>query len=451
MNKIKAGLISLRDLLATAWWVFAILAAGFALSFTFVKPAPPKQAVITTDHLGSAYFRFAGRYSAVFARNEIALEVRPSAGSKENLERLEKGEAQIALIQGGTIEPDPDLYSFEERPLLSMGNVFYEPLWVFYRGKQQLERLDQLSGKRLAIGPEGGNIRNLALQLLEANGISRHSDQLLPIADDKAVDELLKGKIDAVFVIGAVETPSVQTLLRNPDVRLMSFSQAEAYQRRFPFLSKIVLPQGVVDFKHNLPPQDTVLLAATASLVIRRDLHPALQVMLMQAASEEHGKHGLFQKRNEFPSERENALPLSEEAQRYLKNGPPFLMRYLPFWLAVLVERLFVLIVPAFILLLPLIKVAPTLYSWRIRSRIFRLYGELKFLENDLKKQPSPGNTKEYLRRLDNIEAEANTLSIPLAFTDLIYTLREHINLVRRTFFRLESPQPSTTAPDSAS
>ena len=445
MARIKAGLISLRDLLATAWWVILIAGIGFVVAARYVQPAPPKHVIISAGVEGGAYYAFAGRYAAIMAQNGIALEVRPSAGSAQNLQRLEKGEADIAFIQSGTIEASDDQphYSFEEAPIQSLGSVFYEPVWVFYRGPQKIDRLSQLASKRVAIGQEGSGGRQLAQQLLESSGVSGKDQQLLPLAGQQAADELRQGKIDAAFVIAAIDAPVVQALLRAPGIRLMSFAQADAHLRLLPALSKVVLPHGVLDLKNDFPPDDTVLLAATATLAVRGDLHPAVQYLLLQAAKEMHGKSGFFQKAGEFPAHKDHALPLSDEADHFYKSGPPFLQRYLPFWLAVLAERMFVLLLPLFALLFPLLKVAPALYSWRIRSRIFRLYGELKFLENDLKHQYEPAKHADYLARINAIEGEAGELAMPLAFSDMVYTLREHIDLVRQTLLRLKSQTPS--------
>lgn len=439
MAKIKVALLSLKDLMATAWWIVLITGIGFAVAFRFVQPAPPNHIVITTGGEGGAYFHFAGRYAAILAKNGVALEVRPSNGSLENLQRLEKGEAQVGFVQGGVVkvpEGEPD-YVFEESPLKSLGSVFYEPVWVFYRGNRKLDRLTELKGKRIAIGQEGSGVRQLAQQVLEANDIPP-GEHLLPLAGLKAAEELQQGRIDAAFIIAAQEAPVVQVLLRSPGIQVMSFSQAEAYQRRFPFLTKLTMPHGVVDLVRDFPADDVTLLAPTANLVVRGDLHPALQSLLLQAASEVHGGVGFFQDRGEFPAYKDPFLPLSAEASRYYKSGAPFLQRYLPFWLAVLIDRLIVLIVPIVALLLPLIKVAPAIYTWRVRSKVFRCYGELKFLENDLKQHFEEARLPEYRERLDTIDEEASTLPVPLAFTDLVYTLREHINLVRATLAKLE-------------
>jgi hypothetical protein len=324
--------------------------------------------------------------------------------------------------------------------------VYYEPVWVFYRGAQTVSRLPQLDGRRIAVGAEGSGIRGLAMQLLEANEIASSGKHILPIAGLDAAEALQKGEIDAAFIIAAPEAPVVQVLLRSPGVRVMSFSQSEAYARRFPFLTKIVLPRGAVDLVRDTPPRDTAMLATTANLIVSDDLHPALASLLLQAASEVHGKSGFFQKSGEFPAYRDHTFELSADAERYYRSGTPFLQRYLPFWIAVLVERLFVLLLPLFALLLPLLRIAPAIYSWRVRSKIFKCYGELKFLENDLRQHYDPARSAEYLERLDRIEEDANTRNIPLAFSDLLYTLREHINFVRHKLRKLDAAVTRETA-----
>lgn len=438
MAKIKAGLVSLRDLFATAWWIFLIVGIGFVVAYQFVAPAPPKKITITTGDESGAYFQFANRYAAILAKNGVTLEVKSSAGSLENLARLQKDEAQIGFVQGGVVEPKDDPDAENDSGLLSLGSVFYEPVWVFYRGEKTIDRLTDLRGKRIAIGQEGSGLRQLAQQLLSANEIEPGND-LMPLSGLKAAEELQQGRIDAAFIIAAEKAPVVQVLLRSPGVKVMSFAQAGAYQRRFPFLTKLTFPHGVADLVRDFPPDDIKLLAPTANLIVRDDLHPALQSLLLQAASEVHGKSGFFQDVGEFPSYKDPMLPLSPEAARYFKSGAPFLQRYLPFWLAVLVDRLIVLLVPIIALLIPLLKIAPTIYTWRVRSKVFRCYGELKFLEEDLKNHFDAAKLADYRNRLDALDEEAIQLHVPLGFTDLVYTLREHVNLVRHILDKRET------------
>ena len=357
-----------------------------------------------------------------------------SAGSLQNLERLESNAAQVGFVQGGGVEPKGGAEDEGEAPLLALGSVFYEPVWIFYRGDGNLERLADLRGKRIAIGPEGSGVRLLAQQLLVANEIGPDAE-LLPLSGLKAAEELQQGRLDAAFVIAAENAPVVQVLLRSPGVKVMSFAQADAYQRRFPFLTKLVLPQGVADLVRDYPPHDVTVLAPTANVVVRGDLHPALQTLLLQAMTEVHGKSGFFNKAGEFPAYKDRLAPQSPEAARYFKAGPPFLQRYLPFWLAVLVDRLIVLLVPV----IPLLKIAPAIYTWRVRSKVFRCYGELKYLEEDLRQRFDPAKLPEYRERLEVLDEEARGLHVPLAFTDLVYTLREHVNLVRQVLRKLET------------
>ena len=438
MAKLKAGLLSLRDLFATAWWILLIVGLGFAVAYRFVKPAPPSHIVITTGAESGAYYQFAKRYEAILARDGITLEVKASAGALENLDRLKRGEAQIGFVQGGVVAPPDDEEESADSGLLSLGSVFYEPVWVFYHGEKTLTRLTDLRGKRIAIGQEGSGVRQLAQQLLAANEIPP-GHQLVPLAGLQAAEELQQGRIDAAFIIAAEKAPVVQVLLRSPGIRVMSFSQANAYQRRFPFLTRLTFPQGVAYLVRDFPPEDIKLLAPTANLIIRDDLHPALRTLLLQTASEVHGKSGFFQDAGEFPSYKDRMLPLAPEAARYFKSGPPFLQRYLPFWLAVLIDRLIVMLVPFFALMIPLLKVAPAIYSWRVRSKVFRCYGELKFLEDDLKHRFEQGRLGEYRSRLDAIDEEAAQLRVPLGYSDLVYTLREHVNLVRHILDKREA------------
>lgn len=436
MQHLRARLVALRYLLATAWPIVLITAIGLAVAYQFVSPEPPRRISITTGSDSGAYYAYAQRYAVQLATKGVTLDILTSAGSHQNLERIENREADIAFVQGGIVPPavgEDD----GEGSLRSLGSVSYEPVWVFYRGAQRVDKLHQLAGQRIAVGEDGSGIRGLALSLLEANEIPANSPNLLPIAGLTAAEALQQGQIDAAFIVAAQEAPVVQVMLRSPGLRVVSLSQAEAYLRRFPFLSKIVLPRGVVDLVRDLPPRDTLLLATTANIIVRDDLHPALASLLLQAMTEVNGKSGFFQRAGEFPAYKDHSFPLSKDAEHYYKSGPPFLQVYLPFWLAVLVERLFVMILPLVMLSLPLLKFAPAIYSWRVRSKIFRYYGDLKFLENDLRHHYDPARHQQYVDHLDHIDEGASVLNIPLAFSDLLYTLREHINLVRAELRRL--------------
>lgn len=427
-------LLSARDLLATAWPILLIAALVVAVAYPFVKPAPPKTLTLATGGESGVYHVFAGRYAAILERSGITLRMLPSAGSADNLERLGRGEADVAFVQGGVLPAGETLAGSQFR---SLGSMYYEPVWVFYRGEKPLTRLHELAGRRIAIGAEGSGVRGLALQLLEANEIPV-DDRLTQLDGLDAAEAVQQGWVDAAFIIAGPEAPVVQVLLRSPGIHLMSFAQADAYTRRFPFLRQVSLPRGVVDLVRDIPPHDTTMLAATANLIVREETHPALVSLLLQAAGEVHGKSGFFQRGGEFPAYLDSSFELSPDAARHYDSGPPFLQRFLPFWAAVLVDRTVVLLLPLLALLLPLLRVAPALYSWRVRSKVFRLYGELKFLENEVRHHYEAARHAEFFDRLDRIEEAASQRNVPLAFADLVYTLREHVNLVRKQLLRFE-------------
>jgi len=438
VRKLRSRLskASLRDLLLVGLPSLLLLVLGFWAAAQFIRPAPPKQLILSTGAEGSAYQRFAARYKDVLARYGVDLVEKPSAGSVENLQRLrdDRSAVDAGFIQGGTG------YAGENDRLLSLGSLFYEPLWIFYRSDLapggQLDRITQLRGRRIAVGPAASGTHKLAMELLEANGITGAHARLSEQSDLAAVQALKSGRVDAVFIVGATQSAAVWLLLYSDGVRLMSLSQADAYTRLFPHLEKLTLPAGAVDLARNIPAHDVTLVSPMATLLVREDTHPALIDLLLQAATEVHGGPGILQKPGEFPNATEVDFPLSPEAQRYYKSGKPLLQRYLPFWAAMLIDRMVVMLVPILALLIPVLKFAPQLYGWRVRSRIFRRYGELKFLEAEVEREPGVRSREEWLKRLDAIEHDVNRMPTPLAFSDMYYTLRGHIGLVRETILR---------------
>ncbi len=436
--------ISLRDLLVVGLPSLALLAAGFWAAALFIRPAPPDRLILTSGYPNSAYGAFAARYRDILARYRIQLVDKPSSGAGENLQRLRdpKFEVDAGFVQSGM----GNAGDADDGSLVSLGSLFYEPLWVFYRdglvrrGAPQLDRLAELRGRRIAIGSQGTGSYRLAMELLGANGIDATNTHLLETGGPKAIEALKAGEIDAIFTVGAPQSASVWVLLYTPGVRLMNMSQAEALTLRFPYLSRVTLPEGAIDFVRDIPSRDIALVAPTASLLVRKDTHPALMQLLLQAATEVHGGPGIFQRPGQFPNNLSVDFPLASEADRYYKSGKPFLQRYLPFWAATLADRLIVMAVPLLALLLPIIKFAPPLYSWRVRSRIYRRYGELKFIEAEVENDPGRHTREEWMQRIDAVEANVNRIPTPLAFADMLYTLRSHIGLVRETVLRRTSP-----------
>lgn len=432
----KLKLLSWRDVVFIAIPSLLLILAAFWVAARYIKPAPPARMVISTGSEGGAYQRFGALYKDVLAKNGVELVAKPSAGSPENLQRLREPGSGVdaAFIQGGTV-----LSKSDDDALVALGELYYEPLWIFYRDgvlKEGARMLD-LKGKRLAIGQVGSGTYRLAMEMLSANGIDVQNTPLIAAGGFEVATQLQTGEIDAVFVVGPTQSALVWALLYSPGVHLLDITQAEAYTRQFAYLKHLVLPRGAINLVRDIPPRDIQMISTTATLLAREDTHPALLWLLLQAAREVHGEPGVFQKSAEFPRMEGNGeFPMAQEAVRYYTNGKPFLQRYLPFWAAILVDRLLVLLVPILAVLYPLFRFAPGLYGWRVRSRIYRRYGELKFLESEVEEDPQRHTRDEWLQRLDEIEADVSSIRTPLAFAGMFYTLRQHTGLVRETIMK---------------
>ncbi|HSD53163.1 MAG TPA: TAXI family TRAP transporter solute-binding subunit [Burkholderiales bacterium] len=442
--RIRLRDLALRDLLMIGIPAAALIVGGFWLAAQFIRPAPPDFLVMSTGAPGGAYEAFAARYRPYLAAQGIELRERPSAGAVENLKRLldARGESDVAFLQGGIGA------GVEAEGLVSLGSFYYEPLWVFYRGEETLDQLVKLRGRRIGVGGEGSGTRKLALELLEASGVpeSDKRTRFVPTGGLEGVAALAKGQLDALFLVGPAQSGAVWTALYTPGVRLMSLVHADAYVRRFPFLARLVLPRGGIDLQRDIPAAKVELVAPMATIVARDTTHPALIDLLLQTAVKVHGGPGLFQRPGEFPNARQVDFPLSKEADRFYKTGTRFFQRYLPFWLATLVERTLVLLIPLIAIVLPVMRFAPALYGWRARSRVYKWYGQLKFLERELDFDPGARTRAEWLAELERIEDRVHRVATPLAFANLLYTLREHIALVEAKVLKRTSADPPATS-----
>jgi NMT1-like family len=421
--------ISWRDLAFTLGPFVLLVAVAFWIAHRFVRPAPPDTIVITSGPAGSVFQVTSERYRKILARQGVTLRILPSQGSLENFKRLidPNFTVDIGFVQGGL----SDLGDAGE--LMSLGSVFYEPVFVFYRSPRSLSRLSELSGMRIAIGREGSGTRVLAETLLRANGIeAKGPTRLLDLDGKDAVAALLGHQADAVFLMGDSAAPaSIRDLMHATGIRLFDFVQGDGYVRRFRYLSKLELPPGSLDLGKNMPAMPLTIVAPTVELIARSDLHPALSDMLIEAAREVHGRPTLLQGAGEFPAPLEHEYRLSDDALRYYKSGKSFAYKHLPFWLASLVDRAVILLVPIVVLLIPGLKIVPWLYRWRIGGRIYRRYGELMALEREAFTQTTPEQRAEMLKRLDEIEERVITVKLPGSFADQLYILRQHIGFVR--------------------
>ncbi len=433
--------LSLRDLLLTFGPALLLVAALGYLAYRMVDPTPPKTVTLATGQENSAYEILGKRYAAVLARQGITVRLKRSEGSMANLQALQDPDSgvDIAFVQSGSTS----LQDAEQHELVSLGSLFVEPVWLFYRSGVRIASIRDLRGLRINVGPPGTGVPQLFSKVLEANGMPAGSVKLTALENTPATVALLAGKIDGMVFSSSAEALLIQMLLQTPGIRLFNFTQAEAYARRFAFLSAVRLPRGIVDFGRDIPSRDYHLIAPTATLVARDDLHPALVDLLVQAAAEIHGVPGWFHRRGEFPTAAYSEIPVASTAEKFYRDGPPLLQRYLPFWLANFLGRMWIVIVALGALLLPLSRVVPPLYVWKVRSRIYRWYGQLRAVERAVEEAEPETRRQvldEQIERLNDIERRVNRLTVPLSFAEELYGLRSHIEFVRKRIEWLGGP-----------
>jgi TRAP-type uncharacterized transport system substrate-binding protein len=415
-----------------------LIVAGLCAVFLVLPSLPPHTIVMATGPKGGSFAEVGLRYREILGRSGIDVKLLPTGGDFDNLAQLRDphSEVSVGFIQAGstTQRESPDL--------LSLGVVFYEPLWLFYQRGLQVDALTELRGRKVSIGPEGSGTRVLSLELLRRNGITEDTFVPLGLSPEEGSRKMLNKEIDAAFVLTSWDAMVVRQLLAAETVELANFPRADAYVALYPFLNKVVVPTGVGDLATNRPASDKTLLAPKVTLAVRKSVHPAIQYALLSAAVEIHADPGIFQRAGQFPAAEPIGLPLSSEAQRFHKSGRPFLQHHLPFWMAVLVERLLVFLIPVVGLLYPLLRFIPSLYDWSMRSKVFRLYGEMRFLELQIERGDAKLDLDATTAQLDRIEERANQLRMPKAYASMVYSLLGHIALVRQRLNKDRSTPP---------
>jgi TRAP-type uncharacterized transport system substrate-binding protein len=421
----------------TAWR--RSLLVGIALAFSgallwtalaALRPLPERTMTMAAGPDGSAYRSYAERYRDLLARQGVTLRLVPTTGALENLVKLRDpgSGVNVAFVDAGVATP-------EQLPgLESLGTMFYEPLWVFCRCDLQGMAFQALEGRHVSIGPDGSTTRDLALQFMRINGVDRTKVIIEAYTPEQAAIELESGRIDVAIIDTAWDSPAVRRLLADPSIAAQGFDRANAYIVHFPYLAKVVLPMGAASLAENRPPADLVMLAAKASMIVRSDLHPALQYLLIDAAMKIHGGPAVFNRAGEFPASEMMDFPLSDEANHNYRSGPSFLRRHLPFWLAELVQRLLLLAIPLVGLIYPVSKIAPVVWRWGIDRRLHRMYRQLLRLERELR-EASPGPEREKIhQRLDALEAAALSTRLPESFTAASYELKQNIRYVQQRY-----------------
>ncbi|MFH0884021.1 MAG: TAXI family TRAP transporter solute-binding subunit [bacterium] len=410
------------------WPLVLLLLAALGLVIWFAKPAPPKR-VLMASQIDGYYRALAQKYVEFFRKHGVTLDLVPTQGTQENLDRLKdrRDPVQVAFVQGGLVK------SGDTSGLLSLGSIDYDPVWFFYRNGfiiESDEDIHRVLKMRIAIGPEGSGTHMQAMHILKLNGVAPAST-LLTMPNHEGVQALQRGEIDAVFLVDGLESDDVQALLKDLNIRLVNFRRADAYTRLLPFIEKLEVPMGGFDLMRNIPPHDTTLLSTTTNLLIDHQMHPAIQMLFMQAAQEINGKESYFVRHNEFPSFKDSVVPESKVAVRFHQKGPPFLIHYLPFWLSEFIERMFFVLLPLFAFAYPVINAIPGYRLKRVRARINKVYGELKFFEQGLSQSYDPARHDEYIKRLNTMERETLKMKVPKSFSSDYYSLRTNIDFVR--------------------
>ena len=402
-----------------------IVIASFLVAFMFIKPAPPRSLVIGTGGPDGAYFHYGQKFAQILARDGIQLEVRSTGGSLDNLRLLESGEIDIAFMQGGVGS------QAKTDDMISLGSLYYEPIWVFHRVGLDLAPGASLQGLRMGMGGKGSATEILSTNVMNLSGITSEDADFVSVGGTEAVNMLIDRKLDFAFMVYGFEALVIQKALRSEELLPSSAVRAEAFARRFRYWSIVSLPRGIVDFATDIPANDITMLAPAAQLVAPSDFHPALIDLFIGAAEEIFSPGGVFEDPGEFPSLKLLDFSTTSDIRRFYRSGPSFLRRYLPFWVANFLDRMKIMLVPLLAILFPFFKLMPPLYRWRVRSKIFRFYRELELLDPELHYDEIKGQVPEYLTRLDRLEENVSKISVPLGFRESLYTLRIHIDMIR--------------------
>ncbi|MGZ3653091.1 MAG: TAXI family TRAP transporter solute-binding subunit [Bdellovibrionota bacterium] len=426
MNKtVFFAKYSVKDALIVFLPCFIIVVGILWFAYLHLDPAPPNHLTISTGEDQSDLQVLAKEYQDILKQNGVRLDIKSSNGPMENLRRLQDENAGVdaAFVQDGlgSAEAQPDISS--------LGSLYYEPVWIFYRTKEKITHFSQLEGKRLASGREGHATHVIIQRLLKLNGVDASNTKILHLDAAESAKALIRGEADAAAFLLPPDDPLIRSLALRPELHLMNVTQAEAISRRDAAFHHLVLPRGAIDLNADEPSEDINLVSSTGTLLVRDDLHPALAYLLLKAASQIHDSPGVFERRGEFPSNKDDAFPLSDDAIQYYKSGGSFWQRLLPYWLAAWFDRFILLVIPILAFVLPLFKVIPNMYHWRLRSKIYQRYGELKHIETEI--TPDVQTNAELLKRLDLIEDRVNRMKMPKNFAEYIYSLKGHIQFVR--------------------
>jgi TRAP transporter TAXI family solute receptor len=404
--------------------LFTVVVVWGALNVLF--PAPPNKITIASSFKGGHFEALAARYRDILARDNVQVNALTTEGSVDNLKLLNDlhSGVQIAFMQEGITDSEhsPDL--------LSLGRIDYQVLWLFYTTGTLVTDLTELKGRRIALGPVGSGSRIVAEKILEISGVTPENSTIFHFAPLDAVKALDDDVIDVAFLSFAPDSQIVRGLLASPRYRLLSIDDAEALTRVFPFLVRLVLPRGTIDYSKKIPVNDVTLIATTNIVLVRKELHPAIIDLLAQAIIEVHNVPGIFQRAGEFPLQTDPEFPIADEALEYYKNGPSLLNRYLPFWIMNYVKRTIAVLLTTVAIIIPIFTYAPRAYKWLIEYRLRTLYRRLRIVEASLLRCTTAEDFSTLEQELDQLDRAALSFRVPTRHSDLYFLLKSHLHLV---------------------
>jgi TRAP transporter TAXI family solute receptor len=402
-----------------------LIIALFYITAQFIQPSPKKEFTIATGSKDGQYYKTALLYKEVLAKQKVKVNILTSNGSIDNLSLLKEKKVDMAFIQNGIDYDKKDIH------LKSLASTYYEPLWIFYKNENYtMDYIVELTSKKISIGKEGSGTFDLSSKILNDNKVDITNSSIFNYSTKEAKEKLLKGDLDAMFLVTSADSSIIKELLSNPDINLFSFKRAKAYSRKYSFLEPINLYEGTINLYKNLPSEDVNLLSTTASLVVRDDFSEELTRLVLKSIKDIHNKKSLFEAENQFPNIDNITIPTSLEAQRYFDYGDTWLEKIFPYWIASNLDRLKILLIPMLTLLIPLLKGGFPLYKWSIRSKIYRWYDEVQELDLALE-----GLGKEELKnKLVEIEELKKEIKqetkVPLSYMGEYYDLIMHLELI---------------------
>ena len=432
------------------------------LAIVLLKPGPAGKIVLATGGAAGAYEELAETWKRELAKYGVTLELRPEVqGLGALLALTGDHQADAAIVKGGlagslrgrlATASEQAEHEVEVERLKSVGRLFYEPIWVFYRGPNLVKSLGEFKGRRIIVGTPESGAQRVAKLLLKANGVTAENSKFIEHDFPADAKPLIGEGADVAFVSLPPDAKKVQDLLRTHGILLMDFSaEAEAYVNRFPFLSKVVMSRAAVEFEPEIPSADITLLASEPALVVRRDLHPALVSLLTHAVStnpkpgfDRTGEPVLFYRAGQFPNANDPEFEVDPDSKAYYKSGElPVLLRAvgpvnaslgIPFWVTAFAflnaTKIVLLAIPILSIMIPLGRLLPALYTWMTRNRLLQWYDRLKELEFKLDHNPTPAQLAEVDETLKRIDRAVSRMRLPRNFADQLYNLRSHIELV---------------------